>query len=331
MEINKISNDTQKSMKTRIITAIFIGIITIPCVILGDWFFVGLVALVAGFGIYEATNATGKKYPWYIYVLMYIFTYSFIFWIFFQNIDKTSLIHGIIGEYSEGHFLLYDIRISTMSVGLLIAILFTISIFSEKVDTKDVFYLFSMSLFLGISLQAVLFLRFAPPAIAPSQYNSSNYLGTCLLFCFVVAGTCLNDIFAYFVGVLFGKHKMNPRVSPKKTWEGFIGGIVLSTITTTLFAIVCDLSFGMPILKGYLDSEHWYFIIVLSLLISFSAVLGDLMFSLIKRSYSIKDFGIILPGHGGVLDRFDSLLITSLLATLYISFIVYLPLTGVIV
>ncbi len=320
MEINKISSEAQKSMKTRIITAIIIGLVMIPCIILGDWPFVILVSFLSIAAIYESLHITGKKYPWYIYLIMYIFTFSFIFWIF-----KSDLAY-----YENNHFYIKDIRISTMGVAFMLAILFTISVFNEKIDTKDVFYLFTMSLFLGISMQSVLFLRFSPGAFDVENKYFSNSFITCLLFVYVILGTCLNDIFAYFVGVLLGKHKMNPRVSPKKTWEGFIGGIVLSSLFTMIFAIICEKCFNIPLIPGNLDLAHWYNILFASLLISFSAVLGDLMFSLIKRSYNIKDYGNIFPGHGGVLDRFDSLLITSLLAAIFVAFIVYAPFSGVI-
>lgn len=328
MEINKINVDTQKSMKKRIITGLIMAIVGIPCIVLGDWFFLALVVFISIFAIWEAIKVTGKKYSWYIYLIMYIFTLSFVFWVFLRRTDPVNA--GELSKYIDHHFLLYDIRISTMGVGFLLAILFTISIFNENFETKDAFYLFSMSLFIGISLQSVLFLRYCPAAIAPEVFNNNNYFATCLLFLFVLGGTCLNDIFAYFVGVLFGKHKMNPRVSPKKTWEGFAGGIVLSSIITSIFAIVCDVAFNTPLIAGYLDAEHWYYVILTSILVSFSSVLGDLMFSLIKRSYNIKDFGNVFPGHGGVLDRFDSLLITSLLVAILISFIVYTPFMGVI-
>ena len=329
MEINKISDATQHSMKVRIITGILMAVVGIPLIILGDWFFIALALFIGVIGVWEILHVTNKQYSWLIVLIIYIFTLSFIFWVFFQS----SEILPPIASYDSEHFLfsMQDIRISTMGVGFLIALLFTYSIASAKFDTHDVFYLFTMSLFLGISIQSVLFLRFSPQALASLEgYSYPNRYVTCLLIFYVYGGTALNDIFAYFTGVLFGKHKMNERVSPKKTWEGFFGGIILSAIVTFAFALICDGVFDVPVLKAVIDMEHWYFALLISVAIPFFGVLGDLMFSLIKRSYNIKDFGKIFPGHGGVLDRFDSLLITSLLTTILITFIYYNPFGGVI-
>lgn len=319
MEVNKISTDTQKSIRTRVLTGIVLFAIAVPCIVLGNWFFVVLAAFIAGVSVWEILHVTGKKYPWYVWVTTYIFVYSFTFWVFFQQGTAKY-------DPASASFSMWDIRISTMGVAFLIALLFFYSILSEKVDTKDVFFIFTMSLFIGIAIQSILFLRFCPQALAEEEFLYTSPYATCLLIVYVLLGTCFNDIFAYFVGILFGKHKMAPRVSPKKTWEGFFGGVLLSAVITVGVALLCDLAFHTPILHGILDAEHWYFLILTSLGIGLSSVLGDLMFSLIKRSYNIKDFGNIFPGHGGVLDRFDSLLITSFLITILITFIYYQPL-----
>ena len=90
MTINKVSNDTQVSMKKRIITAIFIALIGIPCLVLGDWFFLALVIFVTGVAVYEMLHITGKQYPWYIWVTTYIAVYTFVFWVFFQKINPIA-------------------------------------------------------------------------------------------------------------------------------------------------------------------------------------------------------------------------------------------------
>lgn len=325
MEINKISNDTQKSMKTRIITAFVLALIILPCVILGDWFFIAVVFFIVGVGLHEVIKTTGNKYPILFLILLYIFTYSFVFWVFFQR--GNAVINPVV-EIINGHFVMYDVRISTMGVGFLIAMLFFSSIVSQRTDLREVFYLFTMSLFIGFAGQSLLFLRFCPSGL--SSFEFPNAYVTSLLIFYIVAGAMLNDICAYFVGILFGKHKMAPIISPKKTWEGFVGGIVLSTIIISIFAFMCDGIFNTPILKGIIDIEHWYFVILLSFCLGLSSVLGDLMFSSIKRSFNIKDFGTIFPGHGGVLDRFDSVMMTVVLASIVITFIYYNPIFGVL-
>jgi phosphatidate cytidylyltransferase len=107
-----------------------------------------------------------------------------------------------------------------------------------------------------------------------------------------------NDTFAFLSGVLFGKHLMAPHVSPKKTWEGFTGAIVATTIGA---ALVLHFAFDKP----------WYFGALLGIVGVITSTFGDLIESAIKRDLGIKDMGTILPGHGGILDRIDSMLFTA--------------------
>lgn len=108
----------------------------------------------------------------------------------------------------------------------------------------------------------------------------------------------MNDTFAYLSGRFFGKTKLIERISPNKTWEGTIGGIVF----TVLGAVAMSLLF---------DPNHLQFWIISSLIISPCAILGDLLESVFKRNTGVKDSGQLLPGHGGVLDRFDATLFTA--------------------
>jgi phosphatidate cytidylyltransferase len=107
-----------------------------------------------------------------------------------------------------------------------------------------------------------------------------------------------SDTGAYFAGINFGKHKLFERVSPKKTWEGAAGGVILSLIIGVVF------SYAYPVMDGW----KW---MVLSIIASVAGIYGDLVESLLKRNVGVKDSGTILPGHGGVLDRFDSILLAT--------------------
>jgi phosphatidate cytidylyltransferase len=127
------------------------------------------------------------------------------------------------------------------------------------------------------------------------QLENGFYL---FLMPFVVAW--MTDSMAYFSGMLFGKHKLCPSVSPKKTVEGAIGGLVLGSGLCLLIAFVLD--------KLDLVSPNYLFLGVSLLVLSFLSQLGDLFASLIKREYAVKDFGNLFPGHGGVMDRFDSII-----------------------
>jgi phosphatidate cytidylyltransferase len=109
-----------------------------------------------------------------------------------------------------------------------------------------------------------------------------------------------SDAFALFAGMLFGKHKLAPQISPKKTVEGAIGGLIFSILCCILYGVLIHHWFGLQVC-------YWG-LAIYGLLGSVISQFGDLVFSYIKRQYRIKDFGNILPGHGGVLDRFDSVI-----------------------
>ena len=115
----------------------------------------------------------------------------------------------------------------------------------------------------------------------------------------------INDIFAYLVGCSIGKHKMCPSISPKKSWEGFFGGIV--------FAV------GFAMAAGYMMEGNVYAWGGLGAVVALAGVAGDLVESMIKREFDVKDSGNLIPGHGGVLDRFDALLMAMPFAYIYMT------------
>ena len=122
------------------------------------------------------------------------------------------------------------------------------------------------------------------------------------------------DIFAFAVGTLFGKHKLIPEVSPKKSVEGAIGGVVFSAIFCLLYGLVVDLL--IPNVK-----VEYLTLFIFGLVLSVVSQLGDLIASLIKREYGVKDYGRIFPGHGGIMDRFDSVLaVATVLLILCLAF-----------
>jgi phosphatidate cytidylyltransferase len=125
-------------------------------------------------------------------------------------------------------------------------------------------------------------------------FNHTSEYRVLLLYLFILAFA--HDTGAYIIGSLFGKHKIWPSISPKKTWEGFIGGYV--------FALI-----GMKTLlweKGV--TKSWSFVLIFALWTCFLVFLGDIFESKLKRRADIKDSGNLLPGHGGFLDRFDGIL-----------------------
>jgi phosphatidate cytidylyltransferase len=135
------------------------------------------------------------------------------------------------------------------------------------------------------------------------------------LVVFAVACTFLNDTGAYYTGTLIGKHKLAPKISPGKTIEGTVGGIVVCVIA----GLIVNFLFGYPL------SSDWT--IAFALLVGITAVLGDLVESSIKRGAGMKDSGDIVPGHGGVLDRFDSLIFVFPVSYYFI--LVYYSVAGI--
>ncbi len=161
-----------------------------------------------------------------------------------------------------------------------ISINFIIFVFNKKVDIKKV----SEIIFIG---SYVVFFMYHMMLL-----NNSKFVWLVYIIAF---GT---DTFAYFTGKLLGKNKLYPEVSPNKTIEGAIGGIVGSTILSLIFF-------------NYLSINKYFYIIIFSISASVFSMAGDLAASKIKREFKIKDFGYLLPGHGGIMDRFDSVLFVA--------------------
>ena len=152
-----------------------------------------------------------------------------------------------------------------------------------------------------------LFNTMVPGFDAEAWNNGSNdtflYLPHFLLAFFFMVWS--NDTFAYLTGRAFGRTKFFERISPKKTWEGTIGGVLLTQGTAYLISIYFK----------ELDLVHW---MMMAGIVSITATLGDLVESMFKRSINIKDSGGILPGHGGLLDRFDGVLLSAPFVCLYL-------------
>lgn len=170
---------------------------------------------------------------------------------------------------------------------LIILAAFAQRVFSKNVKTIDVFaglavFIYPLMPFLFILLTAML--------------EAPLWL-TILLSGLVSA--CFTDVFALFSGMLFGKHKLSPEISPKKTIEGAIGGFICAVLGGAL----------LWVLQGYWRANYSLWIYLLSAALgSVAGQIGDLAASSIKREVGIKDFGKLIPGHGGVLDRLDSIL-----------------------
>ena len=179
-----------------------------------------------------------------------------------------------------------------MLLGILLytALLFGHMLYSRgKTPVEQMGYCLLAGLVLPFLLSALLRIRMLPQ-------------GRVLLLIPFIMAYC-SDTGAYFIGVCFGKHKMCPNISPKKSWEGFVGGIAVAVLVMLAYALLLARTTDLQI--------NLVMALVYGLVGALGSVFGDLMMSVIKRQAGIKDYGKLIPGHGGILDRFDSVLITA--------------------
>lgn len=176
---------------------------------------------------------------------------------------------------------------------------------------EHVAIVFASSFMIPFGLTAVIHFRDLY-LLAPTLFTKEA--GIYILFIGAISawGT---DSGAYLAGRAFGKHKMAPKISPKKTMEGAVGGIIFSAVLNMVaFFLFEAITKQQPI--------PWYLVLIVTIPISFLGMMGDLSASVIKRNYGVKDFGKLFPGHGGVMDRFDSALFTF--SALYAILLVYI-------
>lgn len=257
-------------MKTRVISAIVILLIFIPILLLGGIYFdVGVCVLAAG-GLYELikVGSTEKKIP----IVMQIISYLVLIYICTRNINSVD----------------FNYKYSYQMISSILLIYFLPLVFyndNNKYNIKTAMFLLGSVMLLGYSFNLIIIYR--------------NYDITRLVYLLLIS--TMTDTFAYITGLLIGNHKMVPKISPKKTVEGFAGGVLIGTIVSTAYYVtVINPTSSIVIVS----------LITMSLCII--GQIGDLVFSMIKRNYDVKDFSNLIPGHGGILDRFDSIIFISL-------------------
>lgn len=175
---------------------------------------------------------------------------------------------------------------SVALIACLLVCLCTLAVFDENISFEEISISFLESLLLGFSVKC-----------AYDVVNMNKYILGYIVICAMVS-----DVFAFFTGKYFGKHKLNERVSLKKTIEGAIGGCLIGGIISFIYIACLD----------YCGLNPAIFIFG-SVILPVVGMVGDLTFSLIKRNYGIKDYSNLIPGHGGLLDRLDSTLFTLLI------------------
>ena len=196
-----------------------------------------------------------------------------------------------VNTYEAGMNFSIDYRIvSGLSLSLLLPV---ILYHNERIyNVRDAFYL----------LGGVFFLGFAMSLFYMYRANSLSLI----IFLFLI--TITTDSFAYFTGKLIGKTKLLEAISPNKTWEGTIGGSIMGTFICTVYYFTV-INPKAPMVS----------ILLIILLLSIVGQLGDLFFSSIKRRFKIKDFSSLMPGHGGILDRLDSIIFVMLTFTFFLN------------
>lgn len=188
--------------------------------------------------------------------------------------------------YSEfdGYSIAFGLTYRGLAITLLALFIPTVLYKDERYTARDAFYLAASVIFLGLVFNSIILIR-----VLDIWH---------LVYLLLV--TTMTDIFAMLLGKLVGKHKLIPHVSPNKTVEGSVLGSVVATIIATAFYLTM------------ISNAHIIKVILISLCLSVVGQFGDLLFSKIKRENDIKDFSNIMPGHGGILDRLDSLIFVVL-------------------
>lgn len=174
---------------------------------------------------------------------------------------------------------------------LIMFMFFTFSIFSKgAIDIQEAGFAAIMVIYIIGGSYAAIY-------VARTEYGQ-------VIFPLIFVTSWITDVFAYFTGYLFGRHKLIPNVSPKKTVEGSVGGMLFCAVSFIVYGFIVS-----KIMPGY--SPHYLVLALIALVLSVISQIGDLLMSIIKRKHGIKDYGKLFAGHGGVLDRFDSILAIS--------------------
>ena len=265
-------------MKTRTITSVFILLVTVPIILLSKYIIYPIaLSALAVMATYEILHAIGVEKNWYLSVPAYILAGVFPFASYFVT-SESSFTYLLTIAALIYIYMIYIMGVSVFSKGHT-----SFRIISEV--------LLSVT-YVVVSFTSLSMIRYIDKDIGLYK----------LMLVFIVSWVC--DSMAYIVGSLIGKHKLIPEISPKKTIEGAIGGVVSAVVAYMLFGLILDLA--IPTIK-----VNYIVLAVFGLVLSVVSQLGDLIASLIKREHKIKDYGKLLPGHGGIMDRFDSIMAVS--------------------
>lgn len=267
------------TMKTRVLTSVALIAVLLPFVIFSHtWVFPCFMALLSAVAAYEILHCLGCHTKWYTAVPAY----------------AVSIVFVLLTRLTD-RFLDVTVMISMVYLFFLMSA----AVFSHgKFTMVQACQLFAMTLYTTTGFLSIVRLR---------DLEHGQFI---FLLAFLVPW--ISDVFAYFTGSLIGKHKLIPDVSPKKTVEGALGGVVFGTLSLLLY--------GFAVGAFFEAHPRYVGLLLMGVVLTVVSQCGDLIASLLKRQYGIKDYGWIFPGHGGVLDRFDSIVATATFLYLLSSF-----------
>lgn len=266
-------------MKKRILSAVIMLLVFIPLLIIGKTPYAILMTILATMGLYELIKVREgkKKFPFLIKVIAYILT------VFFCLSNYKSNVLTYTMDYRVMAFLIFAFLLPMIFIND-----------NKKYNLNDALFIIGSMLFIGLSFNLLILVR--------------NYSLLYMIYLFLI--TTMTDTFALVTGMYIGSRPLAERISPKKTVEGFVGGLVMGTFIASMFYYFV-IGANVPLLN----------IIGVTLILSCVGQLGDLVFSFIKRYYDKKDFSNLIPGHGGILDRLDSMIFVVLAFVLLLSMI----------
>lgn len=264
-------------MKTRILSAVaLLPLLLIIVLVLPAWGTAGLFGACAAVAAYELLYRTGLVTNIRLVAYACVMSVLVSFWSLRQ-----------------------DPNLAALGVMVYIIVLFGEMLLAHtQLKFEKVAICFMAGVVIPWLLTALVRIRAMYAGIDPSETSYGKFL---IIFAFIHAFTA--DSAAYFVGRAFGKHKLAPVISPNKTIEGALGGVAATVVLVEVYALILDLAFGFHV--------NYLYGILYGILGSTVSILGDLSFSVIKRQMGIKDYGNLIPGHGGILDRFDSMMMVA--------------------